>query len=577
MEEITRSELPGARHVIFRGDGRIMAHPTKLKEILASKGQLKMQNSGEPALASLYDAIGPRADRHFSGYDPASGMYYSVARLAGPEWLFLTTMPRELLQRQAFQSAQWVLWSGLVSLALVLAFLAATLRRQIARPLAELTRATKQMSAGDTSTRASVERSDELGELAGAFNEMTARVALRDAELQAEKAALERRVAERTAELRESQTRFSTAFQNSPAMQSLIRARDRVIVEVNDTFLSKLGFAREQVIGRSPESIDFWVDREEQVKFVAELEAKGFVAGREIRLRAQDDRVLTVLLSTQPVVIGGEPHFLSAGVDITARKEAEAKLVEGERQLRALYESLSAAVCVQDEIGLIQINPASLKLFGAGYAEEILGKHPGHFSAPRQPDGEDSAVAAQRHMELARRNGVERFEWLARKPDGTEFPVEVTLTALELQGRPVLQAVIIDLTERKHAEAELQNALAKERELSQLKSEFVSLVSHEFRTPLEIILSSADNLRRYHDRLEPEKREHLLQTRFGHQRALPDSVRDGWCAEGGHWRRKLATPHFREPAGELREVFARRQRSAFQCGARGRLCRLSCR
>ena len=48
--------------------------------------------------------------------------------------------------------------------------------------------------------------------------------------------------------------------------------------------------------------------------------------------------------------------------------------------------------------------------------------------------------------------------------------------------------------------------------MSQLKSDFVSLVSHEFRTPLEIILSSADNLDRYHDRLPAEKREQLLRT-----------------------------------------------------------------
>jgi signal transduction histidine kinase len=53
-----------------------------------------------------------------------------------------------------------------------------------------------------------------------------------------------------------------------------------------------------------------------------------------------------------------------------------------------------------------------------------------------------------------------------------------------------MQAVVLDLTERKRAEVELQNALEKERELSQLKSDFVSLVSHEFRTPLEIIMSS---------------------------------------------------------------------------------------
>lgn len=517
MEEITRSELPGARHVIFRADGRIIAHPTKLKEILASKGQLTMQNSGEPDLASLYRIIGLKSARQFSGYDEGSGLYYCVGRLAGPDWFFLTTMPRELLQRQAFQSAQWVLWSGLVSLALVLAFLAATLRRQIARPLAELTRATEQMSAGDVSARASVAREDELGLLARAFNEMASRVAQRDAELQAEKATLERRVTERTTELRASEARFVTAFRHSPAMQSLIRGADRVIVEVNDTFLGKLGFTREEVLGKPAPALDFWEDPAEMAAFAREIETKGFVQEREVRLRRRDGRPLTVLLSTQPVDIGGAPHFLSAGVDITARTEAEARLIESERRLReaeattrALYESLSAAVVVQDESGFIQFNSAALKLFGTERPDELTGRHPPDFSAARQPDGEDSAIAARRHMERALANGVERFEWLARKADGTEMPVEVTLTALQLKGRPVLQAVIIDLTERKRAEAGLQRALAKERELNQLKSEFVSLVSHEFRTPLEVIMSSVDNLDRYHDRLPAEKRQQLL-------------------------------------------------------------------
>ena len=383
MDEITHSELPGARHVIFRVDGRIVAHPTKLKEILASKGQLLMQNCGEPELASLYRTVTARKEKEFSGFDAGSGFYYSVARLAGPDWYFLTTMPRDLLQKQAFQSAQWVLWSGLVSLALLLGFLAVTLRRQIATPLSELTRATKQMSAGDNSARATVGRSDQLGELASAFNEMAERVAQRDSELQAEKASLERRVSERTLELQESEARFVTAFRQSPAMQSLIRASDRIIVEVNDTFLGKLGFAREQVIGKTALELDFWVEPDELAGFANELESKGFVLGREVRLRAKDGSILTVLLSSQPVDIGGVPHLLSAGADITVRKEAE---------------------------------------------------------------------------------------------------------------------------------AELERNLARARELSELKSNFVSLVSHEFRTPLEIIMSSVDNLDRYHERLPAEKRQQLLHS-----------------------------------------------------------------
>lgn len=665
MEETTRSGLPGTMHVIFRSDGRLIAHPDKRSQILRSKGQLRMQDCGDAVLASLYRAVQNRPERRFSGYDAASGLYYSVARLAGPEWFFVTTAPRDLLQQLAFQSAQWVLWSGLASLAIMLAALAVALRRQIARPLAELSRAAKQMRDGDINARARVEHEDELGSLAGVFNEMAARVRERDETLRAERDSLEKRVTERVrtmrlnaevaiglnqggslaemlarcceslvdnldaafarvwtlndrtatlelaasaglythldgahsriplgqfkigrialdrqphltndvqadprisdhdwarregmvafagypmlveervvgvvaifarhplgedtlqamaqaadsialgvqrktseAKLHESETRLSAVFNNSPAMQSLLRASDNAIVEVNDTFLSKLGYRREEVIGKSPFQLHAPHAQAELVAFRQKLESQGFVLNHEMRLTARDGRLLTALLSTFPVTLGGVPHFVSAGVDITANKEAEARTF-------ALYESLSAAVVVQDETGFVQVNSATLKLFGADRVEEILGKHPDYFSSQKQPNGEDSVTAARRHMEQAFANGVERFEWLARKLDGTEFPVEVTLTALQLEGRPVLQAVIIDLTERRRAEAELQSALAKERDLSQLKSEFVSLVSHEFRTPLEVILSSADNLRRYHDRLEPAKREQLLQT-----------------------------------------------------------------
>lgn len=234
MEEITRSELPGARHVIFRSDGRIIAHPTKLKEILASKGQLRMQNSGEPDLASLYRAIGLRTERQFSSYDQTSGLYYCVGRLTGPDWFFLTTMPREQLQRQAFASAKWVLWSGLFSLALVLGFLATTLQRQIACPLAELTRATRQMSAGDVSARASVGRADELGALAGAFNEMAGRVASRDAELRQLNVGLEQRVALRTSELSEANRSLAEARED--ALRLL--ARERELSELKSNFVA---------------------------------------------------------------------------------------------------------------------------------------------------------------------------------------------------------------------------------------------------------------------------------------------------------------------------------------------------
>jgi signal transduction histidine kinase len=107
--------------------------------------------------------------------------------------------------------------------------------------------------------------------------------------------------------------------------------------------------------------------------------------------------------------------------------------------------------------------------------------------------------------------GTAHFEWIARSASGKDVPLEVMLTRIEANGRPIIQAVIYDITERKKAEAELLKSLAREKELGALKSNFVSMVSHEFRTPLGIIMSSSEILREYFDQLEPaERKEHLL-------------------------------------------------------------------
>jgi signal transduction histidine kinase len=70
----------------------------------------------------------------------------------------------------------------------------------------------------------------------------------------------------------------------------------------------------------------------------------------------------------------------------------------------------------------------------------------------------------------------------------------------------------VDIEQQKRAEAELMTAVQREKELSELKSKFLSMASHEFRTPLATILSSAELLERYGERIEPPERTSLLQS-----------------------------------------------------------------
>jgi PAS domain S-box-containing protein len=391
LDDSTRSSLKGATHFIFREDGRLIAHRERMPQILAAKGLLTMQGSDDPALRSLYTAARKRPERRFAGYDPVSHSYYAVSRLAGPEWFFMTTMPGAELQQRAFQSAQWVLWSGLLSLALMLGFLATILRRQIARPLAELARATRQMSAGETTARAVVPGRDELGALAGSFNEMAGRVASRDAELRALNQTLEQRVAERTNKLRESEERFSKAFQASPALIALTRVVDGTFVAANEAFYKITGFTEAEVIGRRSLDLKIYAVPEQREEYVRMIREKGSVRDREHLLQTKDGTLRTVLVSGEALELDGQPHLLTVGLDITGRKQAEVETVK---------------------------------------------------------------------------------------------------------------------------------ALAREKELSELKSNFVSMVSHEFRTPLGVIMSAAEILQRYFDRLPAEKRGRHLEMIFRSTRNL---------------------------------------------------------
>src|SRR5881409_2352613 len=91
---------------------------------------------------------------------------------------------------------------------------------------------------------------------------------------------------------------------------------------------------------------------------------------------------------------------------------------------------------------------------------------------------------------------------------------------IEINGVDHMLTMMIDITQRKQAEAEMLKALAREKELSQLKGNFVSMVSHEFRTPLAVIQSSAELLREFFQKMRPAERDEQLESIIGNTRRM---------------------------------------------------------
>jgi PAS domain S-box-containing protein len=192
----------------------------------------------------------------------------------------------------------------------------------------------------------------------------------------------------------------------------------------------------------------------------------------------------TVLWNITPLrAAPGEPihGLIAAGLDITEREASD-------ERFRVLFERSSDAHLLYDERGVIDCNDATLRMLHADNKDSILGRSPVELSPRRQPDGRLSVIVGEQMRQLAKLRGYHRFEWMHQRADGSQFPVEITLTPVRLNGRDVILAVWHDIAERKGVEDALRTAKEAAESANRTKSEFMTRMNHELRTPLTAII-----------------------------------------------------------------------------------------
>ena len=131
-------------------------------------------------------------------------------------------------------------------------------------------------------------------------------------------------------------------------------------------------------------------------------------------------------------------------------------------------------------------------------------------------------------VEKSRRNFHEEEQYTYIRKNGTSFPVSLTITAITDRNARItgFMGIAIDISGRKRAEDDLQKALAEQMDLNELKSRFVSMASHEFRTPLSTVLSSAYLIEKYTTEEDQQKRVKHLQRIISSANMLTDILND---------------------------------------------------
>ncbi|MEX1239192.1 MAG: ATP-binding protein [Cyclobacteriaceae bacterium] len=244
----------------------------------------------------------------------------------------------------------------------------------------------------------------------------------------------------------------------------------------------------------------------EKEKRAAEL----IVANKELAFQnaEKEKRAAELIIANEELAFQNEEKEKRAAELSLANSEL--KLAVG--QFRMVVESSPNAMILINEAGVITlINSATERLF-RHQRHYLVGKKvetllPQRFRS--QFSGVIKSFFEKAHTQLTARE----VEWFGVREDNTEFPVEVGLNPIELPEGNMVLASIVDISERKIQEANKlkSEALEKERQLVEMKGKFISIASHEFRTPLSTILLATGFMTKYNASLKPEEISKKLQ------------------------------------------------------------------
>lgn len=189
-----------------------------------------------------------------------------------------------------------------------------------------------------------------------------------------------------------------------------------------------------------------------------------------------------------------EEHFLASIADLLSQLMTLHALYRSEERYRKVFDSTPDAVVLMRNNAMVDCNEAALRIYGCTL-EEFSQYPPPKFWANTQSDGSISTESCWRYLTPALKGMPQRFEWRHRRFNGEEFDAEVSLNRITIDNAPYLVASLRDISERKHAEREIQRLLSMQQAIFDGAS--YSIISTNLTGTIESFNKAAESLTGY--------------------------------------------------------------------------------
>jgi PAS domain S-box-containing protein len=340
----------------------------------------------------------------------------------------------------------------------------------------------------------------------------------------------------------------------------IVTDKTAIIQAINPYALNEFGYQDFELIGKEIEILIPQRVRQNHIplrdKFVNQPQNRPMGFGRDLFGLRKDGSEFSVEVSLGNYVHENESFVMAFVSNISVRKKAEEEIVKLNNELeekvnqrtrdlketlnlltlsrdklaeatsfrKAIVENARIMIIATDEIGIIKIfNPEASRNLGYFPSDVENKTTPTYFhdkeelKLKKEEIYKEYGVQIDRDfdalVEKARRNIYHEEQFTYIRKNGTRFPVSMSISASRDSQGEVTGFMIVsqDISERKQFEENLQESLKKEKELSELKMRFISMASHEFRTPLSTVLSSAYLIEKYKTLEDQPKREKHLE------------------------------------------------------------------